>query len=249
MDKLTLHGHGCTDIGLNRLFNEDFYDMNNDIYILADGMGGHNAGDVASKFVVEHLMGILDQIDNPKKDAFQNALHVQQIIQEAIDKTNQTLFEKSSESIEFKGMGTTLVLALFQEPDTMHIANVGDSRAYLFRDETIELLTEDHTVTAAMVRDKMITSNEAKTHPYRHHLTRSVGTSNDLKAFSHSFQLDIEDRILLCSDGLYNVLSKGDIIDSLQKNTDPKTICKDLIAKANKKESKDNISCIVIIVN
>lgn len=249
MDQVTLQGAGCTDIGLNRLLNEDFYEIKENIYILADGMGGHNAGDIASRLAVEHFIDLMDHRLSSESNDLQDELYLKQIIQENISKTNEIIFEKSVDHIEYKGMGTTLVLALFQTPNTIHIANVGDSRAYLFRDNSLDLLTEDHTVTAAMLRDKTITASEVETHPYRHHLTRSMGTSKTINAFSSFFQIVPNDRILLCSDGLWNVLSEKEIIDSFQKHSHSERICNDLIKKAKEKQSKDNISCIVIKVS
>lgn len=249
MDHVTLHGYGCTDIGQNRSFNEDYYDMNTFLFVIADGMGGHNAGEIASKLAVESIMNFINCIDDSEFNKNSDEIQVQQIIHDAIVKTNETVFKKSLQKIEFKGMGTTLVLALFQKPNTIHIANVGDSRAYLFRNGKLKMLTEDHSITATMLRDGIITKFEAKKHPYCHHLTRSIGTSNNIKAFTSFFNIIPGDIILLCSDGLWDVLSDKEITGLLQKHTSPKKICEDLIARANELNSSDNISSIVIMVS
>jgi len=249
MDHVTLQGYGCTDIGQNRSFNEDYYDMNTFLFVIADGIGGHNAGEIASKLAVESIMNFVNCIDDSEFNKNSDEIQVQQIIHDAIVKTNETVFKKSLQKIEFKGMGTTLVLALFQKPNTIHVANVGDSRAYLFRNGKLEMLTEDHSVTATMLRDGIITKSEAKKHHYRHHLTRSIGTSNNTKVFTSFFNIIPGDKILLCSDGLWDVLSDKEITGLLQKHTSPKKICEDLIAKANEMDSSDNISSIVIMVS
>jgi len=123
MDHVTLHGYGCTDIGQNRSFNEDYYDMNTFLFVIADGMGGHNAGEIASKLAVESIMNFINCIGDSDFNKNSDEIQVQQIIHDAIVKTNETVFKKSLQKIEFKGMGTTLVLALFQKPNTIHVAN------------------------------------------------------------------------------------------------------------------------------
>jgi len=249
MNYLTLNSFGCTDIGQNRLLNEDYFDMKDSIFVLADGMGGHNAGDIASKIAVENMIDFFDNLDKKGFNSHIKPTSIQKIICDAINKTNEFVFEKSQTNPKLNGMGTTIVLASFQRPNIMHIANVGDSRAYLLRNNILTILTEDHSVTATMLRNGTITPTEAKIHPYRHHLTKSIGTSDKVKAYTYFFTLAPEDKILLCSDGLWNVLSDKKIVELLQKQISPEKICKKLIDKANDLQSMDNISSIVITVS
>lgn len=249
MGYVTLQAYGCTDIGEDRLRNEDYLDMNDFSFVLADGMGGHNAGDIASRSAVNSFMKCIDDINDLEFNESSNETKIQQTIDDAIKKTNESVFNKSRQQSNLQGMGTTLVLALFQQPNTIHIANVGDSRAYLLRNNTLELLTEDHSITASMARDGTITELEAENHPFRHHLTRSIGTSEKVEAFTDFFQVKPNDKILLCSDGLWDVLSDEEICDSLKMNCPPEETCKNLINKAKKRKSKDNISSIVLSVS
>jgi len=249
MDYITLQTYGCTDIGKNRSLNEDYLDMNDFLFVLADGMGGHNAGEIASKLAVESIMKFIKKSEKSECGSKHDELQIQQRVHDAINSTNNTVFKKSLQKIAYEGMGTTLVLALFQKPNTIHIANVGDSRAYLFRNDKLKLLTKDHSITATMVRNGVITKVEAETHPFRHQLTRSIGTSNRIEAFTNFFHVFPDDKILLCSDGLWDALKDEEITEILQRHTSPKKICEDLIAKANERKSKDNISSLVIIAS
>lgn len=246
MGDLVLQSYGCTDIGHQRSLNEDYIEIKDSLFVLADGMGGHNAGEIASRLAVETIIDFFDSIKRKKSFKSVNNAKIQEIIHDSIIKTNETVYQESVNNRRLEGMGTTIVLAFFQKPETMHIANVGDSRAYLLRDDTLNLLTEDHSVTASLLRDGTISKVEAKTHPYRHHLTRSIGTSNKIKPFTTFFNVSIGDKLLLCSDGLWNVLSDKDIIALLQKNVTSKKICNLLTKRANELQSKDNVSSIVI---
>jgi len=247
MEDMSVQGYGCTDIGSNRSINEDYYDMNDFLYVLADGIGGHYAGEIASKLAVKNIMKFIISINQQIFDK-NNIINVQKIIQDAIIKTNEIIFKKSIQNIEFNGMGTTLVLASYQKPNTFHIANVGDSRAYLFRKGKLELLTQDHTIPQSMLRNGTITKEEVDNHPYRHCLTRSIGTSSKVRVYCNYFKVFPEDKILLCSDGLWDVLSEEQIVFLLKKNTSTRNICKNLVKKANEQKSNDNITSILIRV-
>ena len=245
MGDLVLQSYGCTDIGHQRSLNEDYIEIKDSLFVLADGMGGHNAGEIASRLAVETIIDFFDSIKRKKSFESDNN-KIQDAIEHSIIKTNELVYQQSLNDRRLEGMGTTIVLAFFQKPETMHIANVGDSRAYLLRDDTLNLLTEDHSVTASLLRDGTISKVEAKTHPYRHHLTRSIGTSTEIQPFTTFFNVSIGDKLLLCSDGLWNVLSDKDIIALLQKNVTSKKICNLLTKRANELQSKDNVSSIVI---
>lgn len=246
---VTLHRYGCTDIGHNRSLNEDFYGMNNFLFVLADGMGGHNAGEIASKIAVNQTLNFIKGSDISKVHSPSDVNQVQRIILTAIKKTNGLIFKKALQIPAYHGMGTTLVVAMFQKPNTMHIANVGDSRAYLFRNNSLDVLTEDHSVTADMVRDGNISQSDAKEHPYRHYLTRSIGNTSTVEPFFRSVPVLPNDIFLLCSDGLWDILPEEEIVCILRTYSSPRIMCKKLISQAHELQSNDNITCIVITVS
>ncbi len=142
-----------------------------------------------------------------------------------------------------------VVLALFQPPHTIHIANVGDSKAYLFRNNNLHILTEDHSVTATMIREKIITIEDALHHPYQSHLTHSIGTNQNDFFFYDNIKLNDKDLLLLCSDGLWNMISNHDIINILKGNENSEIKCQQLINRANELGGNDNITTIIININ
>jgi len=245
MKKLSIKGNGCTDIGNSRPLNEDYFKICDYLFVLADGIGGHNAGEIASKLAVDNIIDIIN--NNLIKNL--DDKNYQEIIKNAINKTNEIVYKESLKKNELNGMGTTIVLALYQKPNIIHIANVGDSRAYLFRNGKLDLLTRDHSVTASMLRDGTIKKEEAYNHPYRHHLTQSIGTNDKLNVYTNFIEIIPEDKILLCSDGLWDVLTDKQIVDIIKKNNSPKKICQDLISQANNLKSQDNISSIIINIS
>lgn len=246
MKPVKIEKYGCTDIGHKRQLNEDYFRIEDFIFILADGMGGHNGGEVASHLAVEKCMDIFKKL--LKKDTLEryDTLQVQQIIRDTIFKVNTEVYQKSLTDVRLHGMGTTLVVALYQQPNYFHIANVGDSRAYVYRKDSLKLLSEDHSVTARLLKNGTITQNEAKNHPFRHHLTRSIGNSENVVPFVQLIHVSPDDRILLCSDGLWNAVSNNVIIDTLQKECSCKQMCLELHKKANEVHSQDNITSILI---
>jgi PPM family protein phosphatase len=242
MEKIALKGYGCTDIGNNRLINEDYYEINNQFFILADGMGGHNAGEIASQLAVHTIGNYLKKKEIPM---INNEDEIEKTLEHAINAANEEIFHLSEQYIEYRGMGTTVVIAHFHEPNKLFIANVGDSSAYILKNNKMTLLSEEHSITAAMIRDGTISKSEAKTHPYRHHITRSVGTSIDVKPYINSYKINQIDLLLLCSDGLTDVLTINEIKDVLQQQKDPQLKCENLIKKVKMKKGNDNITVII----
>jgi len=249
MGEIQIHSYGCTDSGQYRLVNEDYINMNDFLFVLADGMGGHNAGDIASNLAVETIMRKIDYNILKKEEFIKNNKQIERYIQEAIQKTNDTVLKESRQHVAYQGMGTTLVLAIYQPPHTIHIANIGDSRGYLYRKDRLTQLTQDHSVTAKLLRNGTITQTEAKKHPYRHHLSQSIGTSENIHPYINAIIVQEGDSLLLCSDGLWNVLSDDEIKKTLQTKKSPKITCNQLIEKAKAFDSKDNISSIIINIS
>lgn len=233
-----------TDIGQKRNTNQDyaavFYNQNNyPLAILADGMGGHRAGDVASKKAVEEIGAAWQQSDlaNPEKTA-------QWLIQQ-IQSENQAIFELGNEQPELSGMGTTIVaVALFEQQ--MTIAHVGDSRIYLLRQGRLQQLTEDHSLVNELVKSGEITPEQAINHPRKNVLIRSVGMPGTLEVDVASYYYQEKDYLLLCSDGLTNMVSDAEIANTILFSDDLQQALDRLIEKANAAGGLDNITAIVI---
>ena len=242
----------ASDIGKVRKNNEDFVDAKiickDDetkigIFALADGMGGHNKGEVASLMavngIIEFLSESLSQSGNIKIDYFDD------IIKQAYNQVNYSILEKSKEDESFNGMGTTLVTVVIYNDD-MYVANVGDSRCYIMRDEELKRITIDHSVVEDLVRMNIISEEEAMTHPIRNHITRAIGTDEMVIVDIFKKQIDAGNKILLTSDGLTGFVDDNTIKDTLLKDEDVNDLTKELINTANDVSGRDNISVILI---
>lgn len=242
----------ASDIGKVRKNNEDFVDAKiickDDetkigIFALADGMGGHNKGEVASLMavngIIEFLSESLSQSGNIKIDYFDD------IIKQAYNQVNYSILEKSKEDESFNGMGTTLVTVVIYNDD-MYVANVGDSRCYIMRDEELKRITIDHSVVEDLVRMNIISEEEAMTHPIRNHITRAMGTDEMVIVDIFKKQIDAGNKILLTSDGLTGFVDDNTIKDTLLKDEDVNDLTKELINTANDVSGRDNISVILI---
>lgn len=241
----------ASHIGRVRKNNEDYCKgeiLNTDfgpvgIFALADGMGGHNKGEVASKLAVENIVEFLKenllQSNNIKID------YIDDIIKQAYHSVNKIVYEKSTTSPEFEGMGTTLVTAITYK-NNLYVANVGDSRCYLLNEDGLRKITIDHSVVEELVKANIITEEEAKTHPRRNHITRAIGT--DEMVIVDIFKLEINEgnKILLASDGLTGFVDDNIIENIISKNNDVKDLAQELINVANDISGKDNISVVLI---
>lgn len=231
-----------TDIGIERRINQDyvFCEVNSignlpNLFIVADGMGGHNAGDYASRFCVEFFTEHIRNSDITSPIA---------LIEEAILLTNRKLYEKSKQEIDYEGMGTTLVVATICE-DLMYVANIGDSRLYLIGKEMIQI-TEDHSLVQAMVKKGELDQNEAKTHPNKNIITRALGTSESTQPDIFEIGVNKGDIILMCSDGLTNMLNDETIEKIIRENADNlQAATETLIKQANDNGGRDNITVII----
>ena len=177
----------ATDIGQVREGNEDSYLLVAPLYAVADGMGGHRGGEVASSLALETVQGLFERHEGTLSD---------QVVQ-----ANRAVFERSQNDRSVSGMGTTLTAALI-DGDEVHFVHVGDSRAYLLRDGQLTQLTEDHTLVHRMVVEGEITPAEAETHPHRSILTRALGVDENVEVDEGEVEVQGGDRILLCTDGL-----------------------------------------------
>jgi protein phosphatase len=213
------------------------------IFALADGMGGHNKGEVASKMAVENIVEFfknnLLQSNNIKID------YIDDIIKQAYHNVNYKIYQKSISDKEFEGMGTTLVIAIVYKHN-IYVANVGDSRCYLLNKYGFKKITIDHSVVEELVKAEVITEEEAKTHPRRNQITRAIGTEEMVIVDIFKQNIEPEYTILLTSDGLTGFVDDEDIKNILLQNKDINYLTEDLINKANDISGKDNISVVLI---
>jgi serine/threonine protein phosphatase PrpC len=249
---MNLIGTGQTDVGQKRDFNEDSFDLDlgAGLLVLADGMGGHAAGEVASRIATETVVefvraGAAEPESRAASSVGDRGPSPANRLQAAIRLANERIFKTIEEHPEMRGMGTTLVVALCRG-DGACIAHIGDSRAYLFRDGRLTRLTDDHSWVSEQVRLGNLSHAEAVRHPFRNVITRALGSSSDAVADVKEIDLRRGDRLLLCSDGLTTMLDDDEIGDILEGcGGDPETAAGRLIERANEAGGEDNITVIV----
>lgn len=234
-----------SDLGQARVANEDFClarvvslpDREMALLAVADGIGGHRAGDVASRTAIgrleEEVLGALERGQPPLA-----------AIEQAVWAANTAVFELASSQERYTGMGTTLTAALMAKEE-LFIAHVGDSRLYLYRDGVCRQLTADHSLVGELVKNGELSLDEARSHPQRNVLTRAVGIERQVKIDLYTETLQIEDIILLTSDGLFTLLDDVAIASFLAQRKDLQQIAEDLVAEANRRGGHDNISVVL----
>ncbi|NLJ88128.1 MAG: Stp1/IreP family PP2C-type Ser/Thr phosphatase [Epulopiscium sp.] len=239
---------GKCHIGKHRNKNEDAIFLHDsqygclpNLYIVADGMGGHLAGEYASTFAIQSFCEYV----NMHKDDSISAENLKSFLYDAILYTNNKVYEKSKEDDNFKGMGTTFIVSVFLA-DKIYVAHVGDSRVYIIQDDKIYQLTLDHSYVEEMVRKGEITEKEAINHPNRNIITRAVGTNSTVDVDFYTADINDGTFTLMCSDGLSNMLEEEEILHIIKENEDLETITQALVDKANEKGGFDNISVIII---
>lgn len=237
-----------TDIGLKRKTNQDTIyaskDSNIPLFLVADGMGGHKAGEVASKMVKDILVSNFTSKEN---DLNLN-MDLEKFIKLTIEEANTKIYLKSSRNKEYKGMGTTLTAA-YIEGETIYIGHVGDSRAYIINDGKIIQITEDHSYVNQLMKTGTITKEEAKNHPKKNMITKAVGSSSILEVDSMKINIKKDDILILSSDGLTNMVSDDEILNHFQSDLEIQKICDKLVDKANYNGGNDNISIVAIKFN
>ncbi len=224
-----------SDVGRVREANEDSFLIADPLFVVADGMGGHIAGDVASSTAVKVIQ------DESGDASSENPGTLTKIISDA----NATIWDKAQSDPALRGMGTTCTLVLVDE-DRVHIAHVGDSRAYRLRDGQLEQLTEDHTLVGRMVQEGRLSREEAQHHPQRSIITRALGVDQDVQVDLETVELSAGDRLLLCSDGLSSMVEDDSIESVLASESDPQRVADRLIDVANEAGGDDNITVVVI---
>lgn len=241
---------GHTDIGRKREKNEDNFvclSLTQDkkspqfLVAVADGMGGHTGGEIASAIAIEEIRNSITA--RIKKDQT-DSISIPQILKEAYKHANDRIFRKASENEDLVGMGSTLVAALISKSKAT-IANVGDSRAYLIRQKRIEQITQDHNWKNEQLSKGNIEEQDIINSPYKDLITRSLGLNREIEIDIFDLSLQEEDFLFLCSDGLYSLLSDTEILKILKKKKDLKKTCLKLVELANKRGGHDNITVIV----
>jgi serine/threonine protein phosphatase PrpC len=236
-----------SDKGLIREKNEDCFNVitgQPDIpmtFIIADGMGGHNSGDVASKMAVDFVSNFI--MDYPERFSIDE--DIGQAIVEAMDMANKEIYLFSLKNKSNAGMGTTLIVAIFLK-ERLYIGHVGDSRVYLIRNGYIKRMTVDHSYIEELVRMGTLTRKEAEMHPGRNVITRALGCGEELQIDTYCFQIEDNDSYIICTDGLTNMLSENEIKEIVENSKDPQHACDQLVRKANENGGEDNITVIVI---
>ncbi len=230
--------YGQTDTGRTRPHNEDAFRIAGEdgITILADGMGAHSAGEVASDIAVNTALIILSQTAG---------IGAHDRLETAVQAAHSAILEKAAESTRYQGMGTTIVVTLL-EGQQLHHAHVGDSRLYQWRKGSLTALTSDHSLLQEFIDKKLYSPEEAREKVARNILTRALGLESSLKVDTGSVQVQSGDRYLLCSDGLYEMVSDNDIASLLAQKKDGRTSCEALVNLANEHGGKDNITVILI---
>ena len=226
-------GHG-TDTGKKRRRNEDDYVVEPPLFAVADGMGGAQAGELASSLAAA-------AVREDEAELASGEDRVTELIQEA----NRRVYQRSSEDAAVSGMGTTMTVALVEDGNVA-FGHVGDSRAYLIRGGRLEQLTEDHSLVAELVRSGKLSPEEAEAHPQRSVITRALGTDPNVDVDTFSIQTEPGDLFMLCSDGLTSMVDDDVILETVEKNRrDLRRAAKALIGAANKRGGEDNITVIL----
>jgi serine/threonine protein phosphatase PrpC len=257
MKSIIAKAAGLTDVGLKRELNEDSFstDTKTGLFVVADGMGGHLAGEVASRVAVDLINKSCKkwfESDAPEEDLFecpdQSLSKVGNYIQSSIRLANKVIHEMAAEHTDYNGMGTT-VAVLTVMPDLIITANVGDSRIYLVRNGEIERLSKDHSIVAEQVEMGIMTDEEAKQSPLRHVLTRNLGSAIHLEAEVFEIEPSSNDRFVLCSDGLTDLVSDDEIQQMVVAEDDPEVLCQNFIDKALTRGAHDNATVVSVYLS
>ena len=239
---------GISEAGMVREQNQDYYSIlklgrEQLLVIVCDGMGGARSGNIASKMAVDVFTGEVQRTvrSNMKPDA------IDAMLTTSLKLANKAVYEQSQLSEEYKGMGTTLVAAFFQK-DVVTIVNVGDSRAYLFNDDGVASITTDHSLVELMVQRGELTREAAKYHPGKNLITRAVGTESEVDCDLFHCELFKGDSVLLCSDGLSNLMSDQEMLFEVIHGVKKSDCCQRLMNIANFRGSPDNVTIVLVCV-
>ncbi len=241
-----MRSYAVTDVGAKRTVNQDSFFCSDErigilpnCYIVADGMGGHNAGDFASRFVVDNFLSSV-RSSNERTPI--------QTIEEGIKTANEGLIAKANGVKELEGMGTTFVMATINEDNEMLAANIGDSRLYHVSDGKLRQVSMDHSLVAEMVKNGEIKKEEARYHPQKNVVLRAISTRNVAEPDFYKMRVKQGDFILLCSDGLSDMLEEAEMLKIMGEYEEVSDIAEKMVATANENGGKDNITLVLIKV-
>lgn len=241
-----MKSYSITDVGRVRSQNQDYVFASDtpvgklaNLFVVADGMGGHRAGDRASSCAVSVF------VSSVKKSKDRNPVN---IMRKALEKANASVYKEANSSKALQGMGTTIVSATIDK-DTLYVANIGDSRLYLLRDKNIRQITRDHSLIEEMIRIGGITREEGRFHPDRNVITRAVGVRESVEADFFDETVKENDILLLCSDGLSNMVEDDEIKEIISNAPDLESAANRLVKKANENGGRDNITVLLAKVN
>lgn len=238
---------GLTDTGCVRDRNEDAFlvDAGMGLFIAADGMGGRRGGDVAARLAVESMRAaIRERLASGLAPRPEDLAGMSGLLEEAVMAASQAIWDEGTAQVEYLGMGAAIVAALVAGGH-VHIAHMGDSRAYLLREDELQRLTDDHTIVGALLRHGEISPEEAADHPARGRLTRFAGMEPTAEPSMRSVALEAGDRLLLCTDGLWGAVGDVQLKAILAAGNDPEVTCRKLIAAGNEAGGQDNITATV----
>lgn len=212
-----------------------------DTFIVADGMGGHNSGELASRMAVELSEEYLLKFLKPDE----NEESILALISNMIAEVNKSIYFKAKESEENFGMGTTFIIGILLK-GKLYIGHVGDSRVYLVSNGALKRLTTDHSYIEELIKNGSLTREEAQNHPKKNVITRALGCEENVEVDTYSVDINGEDIFILCTDGLTNMLSENEILSIINNNDDPQYSCSELVRIANEKGGEDNITVIIV---
>jgi len=237
---MNLRSAALSDIGLRRRTNEDCYAVAPDLglYLVADGMGGHTAGQVASDLAAQASVSALRTLVDASASLTEKLRY-------SVAAANREILATAQAKPEYAGMGTTLVAVLAGD-ERIALAHVGDSRAYLVRGGRIRQLTDDHSLVAELVRRREITETAARGHPHRHVLTRALGVRRTVEADLAELTPEPGDTFVLCSDGLTGLVQDDEIGKAIEAAADLDAVCSSLVDLANDRGGEDNITVVVV---
>jgi serine/threonine protein phosphatase PrpC len=229
-----------TDVGLRRRANEDRYALAPELglFLVADGMGGHTAGQIASQLASEASLRAVQALEGASVSPTEK-------LRQAVACANREIFEEAQRKPEFTGMGTTLV-ALLASNGRVALAHVGDSRAYLIRAGQIRRLTDDHSLVGELVRRQEISEDAARGHPHRHVLTRALGVRRSVEPDLAEMTPQLGDLFVMCSDGLTTHLTDAEIAEFASKQSDLQLVCDGLVSQANQRGGEDNTTVALV---
>jgi PPM family protein phosphatase len=239
-DDLRIHCGALTDQGKVRNSNEDYFiaEVQSKLFLVADGMGGHAAGEIASRMTAEKIEAVITGEDRESG--------MEDLLLRAVREANSIVYESQKITIQYRGMGSTLTVLTFSS-DRHYVAHVGDSRAYLLRGTTLTQLTQDHSLVWPLYQSGVITKDEISRNPRKNLITRSIGTQPQVEAELHSGPALEGDIYILCSDGLTDVLSDDDIGRILlNEGKDPQQLSELLVEAAILGGGPDNVTVVVV---